>query len=432
MTTTARINQTILWFLLLAFASTSPGISQDTANGQDTGTDSWSPDPELVNQFSARKNHPFNYRESKVPEYQLPPVLGENAQQLSADKWPTRRAELLELFRQHVYGARPALDSMPGFKIEYQLDPETPVDPTGGNAIGQKVVCEIYKGDNKYSFPFYFYVPKRQADKPLPLIVLINNREFPNPSEMLDAPAEFWPLDLLIEAGFATAVFHTSDVDPDRADGYEQGVRGFLADGKPRMQEDWGSLSAWGWAASKVLDYAQSNANLDTDRIAVVGHSRGGKTALWAAAEDPRFSIAYSNESGCGGAALSRRRFGETVGRITSSFPHWFCETFATYSDREAELPVDQHQLIALIAPRATYVASAAEDLWADPRGEYLSLVEAAPAYKLLGFDSIANSNMPALGEQRIVGKTGYHIRPGKHNLTRIDWTNFIRFVQSL
>lgn len=401
-------------------------------NAQDSTSRPWSPDAELVEQFSARKNHPFNYRESDVPEYQLPPVLGEHSEKLTANQWPERRAELLDLFRQHVYGRRPKFDEIDGYKVEYQVDPSEPIDPTGGKAKGEKVVCEIYRGGQKHAFPFFLYVPSQQIDRPLPLIVLINNREFPNPAEMLDSPAEFWPLDLLVEAGFATAVFHTSDVDPDRADGYQEGVRGFLANGQPRGSDGWGSLSAWGWAASKVLDYADSKLKLDPQRIAVVGHSRGGKTALWATAEDSRFTIAYSNESGCGGAALSRRRFGETVARITSSFPHWFSENFSTYSGKEDGLPVDQHQLIALIAPRATYVASASGDLWADPRGEYLSLVHAAPAYQLLGCDSITDPEMPALGEQRFVGKTGYHIRPGEHNLTRADWTNFINFVQTL
>ena len=392
----------------------------------------WQPDPQLVEQLSSRKNHPFNYKETEVPSYELPPVLGDAEENFKAEDWSRRRAETMELFRQHVYGRRPDFQQIDGFKVTYAVDPQTPVDPTGGKASGQKVTCSIHRGGETHSFPFLLYRPVGVTNKPLPLIVLIDNRNFPNPAEMLKQPYEFWPVDMLVDAGFATAVFHTSDVDPDRGDGYQDGLRGFLAAGQPRAKDGWGALSAWGWAASKVLDYAQDNLSIDPQRIAVVGHSRGGKTALWAAAEDTRFTIAYSNESGCGGAALSRRRFGETVGRITTSFPHWFCENFSTYADREHELPVDQHQLIASIAPRATYVASAAEDLWADPRGEYLSLVEASPAYQLLGYDSITDQTMPSLSQQRIVGQTGYHIRPGKHDLTKYDWANFIRFVQSL
>ena len=416
-----------LCFCLLSTATMIPG----TTIGQDL-SQPWSADESLVEKLSARENHPFNYREAEVPSYELPSVFGLQETKLSASDWPQQRSVTLEHFRNDVYGHRPDFDNIDGLSIEYQVDQTTVVDPTGGSARGQKVVCVIHKADKAFQFPFYFFIPSKPSEQPRPLVVLINNRELPDPERMLESPSDFWPLDLLVEAGFATAVFHTSDVDPDRADGYEQGVRGFLADNQPRGGDGWGSLSAWGWGASKVLDYALSVDDFDPNRIAIVGHSRGGKTALWAAAEDPRFTIAYANESGCGGAALSRRRYGETVGRITSSFPHWFCEKFSTYTDREAALPVDQHQLIGLIAPRATYVASAAEDLWADPRGEYLALVEAAPVYTMLGEASITDPQMPSLDQQRIVGKTGYHIRPGAHNLTRHDWKNFIRFIQSL
>lgn len=426
------MHQFIRFLIVVGFAVTTWGSNSQLFAQHDSASNGWHPDPKLVAEFSNRKNHPFNYDESKVPDFELPSVLGRPAEGLSDADWPARRGQLLQLFRQNVYGFRPNFEQIEGFEVSYKVGDETPVDPTGGKSIGQKVQCEIHREGETYTFPFYLYRPVNVTADALPLVILIDNRNFPDPAKMAEEPYEFWPLDFLIGSGFATAVFHTSDVDPDKADGYLQGVRGFLADGKPRESNGWGALSAWGWAASKVLDYAERNLKLDPDHIAVVGHSRGGKTALWAAVEDPRFTIAYSNESGCGGAALSRRKYGETVGRITTSFPHWFCENFAKYAEREHELPVDQHQLIALIAPRATYVASAAEDLWADPRGEYLSLVNAAPAYQLLGKDSITNKEMPPLSQQRIVGQTGYHIRPGKHNLTLVDWENFIRFVHSL
>jgi hypothetical protein len=302
------------------------------------------------------------------------------------------------------------------------------VDPTGGRAAGHRVTVQIMHEGKSFEFPFLFYRP-RQAEGPLPLVVLINNREFPDPDALREEPSGFWPVDLLIDRGYATAVFHTSHVDPDRADGYAEGLRGFLAGGQPREAGDWGALSAWGWAASRVLDYALRHESIDPQRTAVVGHSRGGKTALWAAAEDTRFAIAYSNESGCGGAALSRRRFGETIGRITQVFPHWFCPRLSEFAGREDELPVDQHQLIALLAPRGAYVASAARDLWADPRGEYLAVVEAAPAFQLHGLETITDRTMPPLDRPVHSEATGYHIRPGKHNLTRQDWEHFLDFA---
>jgi pimeloyl-ACP methyl ester carboxylesterase len=170
---------------------------------------------------------------------------------------------------------------------------------------------------------------------------------------------------------------------------------------------------------------------IDARQVAVIGHSRGGKTALWAAAEDQRFAMAVSNDSGCGGASISRRRFAgrEQVARIVSSFPHWFCSNFAAYADRENELPVDQHELIALIAPRAVSVGSAAEDLWADPRGEFLSVVQSAPAYALFGHKALGTANMPAIGGAIDGDRAHYHLRPGKHNLTLADWQRYWTFA---
>jgi hypothetical protein len=409
-------------------------ISITSAHAQPPAeTTPWQPDPALVEQLHSRPNNEANYDETAVPEYALPPVLGENPQQASAENWPQRRDQIRELFRQHVYGYRPGLETMKDVSIEYQVAEDPAPDPSRGLADGQKVDCVISKGGRQFRFPFYLYTPKsNQAGERSPLIVLINNRQLPNPAELVEQPEEFWPLRKLIEAGYATAVFHTSDVDPDRADGYQQGIRGFLADNEPRKPNDWGSLSAWGWGASRVVDYALASERIDPESIAVLGHSRGGKTALWAAAEDERFTVAYANESGCGGAALSLRRYGETVARITKVFPHWFAENYSLYGNNEDKLPVDQHQLIGLIAPRATYVASAAEDLWADPRGEYLSLVAAAPVYQLLGQQAITTPTMPPLGSQRIEGQTGYHIRPGEHNLTLKDWEYFLDFLSSV
>ncbi|WP_164101591.1 glucuronyl esterase domain-containing protein [Candidatus Laterigemmans baculatus] len=415
-------------YLLAAAAFTFAVAVQGAARAEEPvqkSPPSWSADPAVVEKLS-RSRPDFNYRESEVPDYELPDVFGPLGKPANAAGWPERRAAILELFRSHVYGHRPTIDA----EISYERA-EPPVDPTRGQARGQRVFCVVTKGDRTFKFPFYLYVPATAtADKPVPLIIFINNRTPTDPEAMLETPNDFWPLDMIIEAGCAAAVFHTSDVDPDRADGYLEGIRGFLAEGQPRARDAWGALSAWGWGASRIADYAIENVpQTDPQRLAVVGHSRGGKAALWAAAEDPRFAISYSNNSGCGGAALSRRRFGETIARITSSFPHWFCEHLTTYAGSEPALPVDQHQLMALIAPRSAYVASAAEDLWADPRGEYLSLVHAAPVFELLGKPSIQTATMPPVDTQRVEGPTGYHIRSGGHNLTRDDWGRFLRFA---
>jgi hypothetical protein len=275
------------------------------------------------------------------------------------------------------------------------------------------------------------FVPNNRR-APVPAVIHINNRYFVPLEKAATEHDPFWPVKTLIDRGYATASFHTSDVDPDKKDGYADGVRAFFAAGKPPKDDDWRSLSAWGWGASKVLDHLDSLEAIDESRVAVVGHSRGGKTSLWAGCEDPRFAIAYSNNSGCGGAALSRRAYGETVERITTSFPHWFCKNFSNYANREAELPVDQHEVISLLAPRGVYVASADEDLWADPKGEYASIVAAAPVFRLKGIESISQLEMPAINQPRVVGQTGYHVRTGGHGLGDVDWNWFLDFADGL
>ncbi len=241
-----------------------------------------------------------------------------------------------------------------------------------------------------------------------------------------------WPVKLLHDRGYATATAYCGDVFPDHADGRKASVLPSLGyvvhDDRMVSGDEPGAISTWAWQLSRILDWLVTLPEIDPTRVIVVGHSRLGKTALWAGAGDERFAMVVSNESGCGGAALERRNYGETVRRITTSFPHWFAPTFATYAGRETELPVDQHVVLAMTAPRPLYVSSAVEDRWADPRGEFLAAVAAGPVWGLFGREGLGTDAFPAVDTP--IGSTiGYHIRSGPHDITAVDWGHFADFA---
>ena len=388
-----------------------------------TGT-GWQASPETVERLS--KSQPaFNYYELKVPSYTLPdPLTASNGAKITSSKMWTksRRSEILELFRENVYGRIPATPYSKSFTI-INLDRNA----MDGAATLKQADITITSEGKSLVIHLTLFVPNK-VKKPVPVFLLIDNRGPDNTDPLRKKKSEFWPAEEVIARGYAIAVFSNADVDPDNYDEFRNGIHGILDRGV-RAGDSWGTLAAWAWGASRCMDYFETDKDINKKKVAVLGHSRGGKTALWAGAEDERFSLVISNESGCGGAALARRKYGETVARINSSFPHWFCSNYKKYADNENSMPVDMHMLIALIAPRALYVACANDDLWGDPKGSYLALYHSLPVFKLLKTGSDMPEVMPTLNVQVKSGKTGFHIRDGGHNMLLKDWNWFMDFA---
>lgn len=378
--------------------------------------------------------------EEQVPAYTLPDPLTFASGQPVRDPsdWPARREEILRTFAERVYGRTPAKTLPARYET---LSVESPA--LGGMAWRKQVAIHFEGPASRLRIDLLIYLPSKRS-APAPVFLGLNfggnHTVHADPGIRLaeGAPMEAargsaatrWPVERILERGYGLATAFYGDIDPDFDDGFQNGAHPlFYAPGQSRPAPDeWGSIGAWAWGLSRIMDYLESDPAVDARRVALHGHSRLGKTALWSGAQDERFAMVISNNSGCGGAALFRRQFGETIAAINGAFPHWFCANFKAYDHREAALPVDQHQLLALIAPRPLYVASAAEDLWADPRGEFLAALHAGPVYRLLGQPPLPAEEMPPL-EQPLVGRVGYHIRRGAHDVTRYDWERFMDFA---
>jgi len=389
-----------------------------------------------------------NYDEAKVPVYTLPDVLVfNNGTPVKTKKdWERRRSEIYTIFEKEVFGVVPEWKGHVKSTIVSQK-----TDAFGGLARRKEVRLDFINGDKKVSVMVLIYLPQNTKDAPVFLSynfdgnhtttmepdVLItdswvsNNKEYGISDNRANekgrgGAVSRWPVKEIVSRGFGVATVYYGDVDPDFDDGFKNGIQR-LFDSK-RDSTSWGSIAAWSWGLSRIMDYFETDKDINSKRVIVMGHSRLGKTSLWAGACDLRFAMTISNNSGCSGAALSKRIFGETVGRINNAFPHWFCDNYKKYSLKEELMPVDQHELLALIAPRPLYVASAAEDLWSDPKGEFLSCVYASPVYELLGMKGLPSKEMPALSKP-LIGTIAYHIRPGKHDVTLYDWQCYMDFA---
>lgn len=337
-----------------------------------------------------------------------------------------RRPEVLTLFQTYVYGKNPV--ERPATLTFETVDKGTVM--MDGQAVRKRSVLRYSGPGGDGAIRVTAFIPK--SAKPVPAFLLICNRPENNIDWERLEKNPFWPAEELVARGYAAITFFNGDVDPDTYDGFTNGVHGvFQPDPSVRKPDSWGTLAAWAWGASRVMDWIETEPLIDRAHVAVVGHSRGGKTALWCGATDTRFALTISNDSGCGGAKLNRMDLpdSESIARITKAFPHWFCANFSQYADKEAELPLDQHMLIALLAPRLAYVASASDDTWAGQPGEFQSCVLASPIWQLYGLKGLVGTTFPAPDTPLQEGCIGYHLRTGKHGLTLYDWERYMDFA---
>lgn len=340
--------------------------------------------------------------EEMLNERKLPPLLP--------------REEMVELLQKEVYGYLPPLPETLEFEVqEDALNKNFCAGKAKCNRITAK--CKI-KG-KEFSFPFMATTVNN--GKKNPFFVLANFSG--------QVPDRYLPVEELIDNGFSVLSFHYEDVTTDKNE-FTSGLAGVLFENGERKGSDPGKIAMWAWAAQRILDYAYTREDLfDLEYSVMCGHSRLGKTALFAVATDQRFRFCYSNDSGCMGAALSRGKVGESVNFICGKFHRWFCPSFLQYGEKEGDewkMPFDQHYLLACVAPRPLLVGSASEDEWADPASEYLSCVAAAAAF---GNDFCHPDRLPLVNDQFLEGKLGYQLRQGRHYLGREDWSRLIRFV---
>jgi hypothetical protein len=354
------------------------------------------------------------YDEMNVPPYMLPdPLVMLNGQRVAdTSVWKTkRRPEILRMFEENVYG-NAAVNRPEGMHWETTAEDRNALN---GSAVEKKVMLYFSKENSWPKLEIDIILPN--LGKPVP--VLMASTWVPNAK-------------LVVNKGFGLVTFDAREIEPDDKDSaYKKGIRKFFdpPDRKVPALDEWGTIAAWSWTMRRVMDYIETNTAIDSRKVCLLGFSRFGKAAMWAGAQDERFAIIFSCESGCGGATIVRRGIGETVKLINNQFPHWFNGNFKSFNDRVSELPVDWHMLIALMAPRPVYVSTAEEDLWGDPRGTFLAAKAAEPVYELFGERGLRVTQMPPI-ETSVGDFIGYHMRKGKHGLIDEDTEKFIEFAE--
>lgn len=387
-----------------------------------------------------------------VPPPNLPDLFLGLAKPVSVNSWRTKcRPKIIEMFSDNVYGHFP--------KGSFRMSDEA-VEASSWSlnckTFLRQMKLRVETDAGSHSMDLLLFLPKL-ANEPVPVFLGLNfhGNHTVHPAPQIHLPqswvrnthitgatqnqaiagsrgcmARRWPVDRIIDQGCGLATIYCGDIAPDNAYQWQNGiVRLFRDPEQPRCAKEWGAVAAWAWGLQRGLDSLRKDPSVDPAAITVFGHSRLGKAALWAGATDERFAAVISNNSGCAGASLARRKIGETVQKINATFPHWFCPAYQTFGDAEERLPVDQHMLIALFAPRPAYIASASEDDWADPVGEFLATRLATPAYEIFGHMGLATETMPPCSLS--IGKRiAYHIRSGQHDLLEEDWGYFLQFIK--
>lgn len=377
-----------------------------------------------------------------------PLVMLDGTKVTSAEQWTKeRRPELQRLFQHYMYGFFPPAPAMVKSKVEVE-----DVEYFGGKATKKQVTIQYHPAAPPINL--LLLTPNRRQKAAAVFVginfcgnhTVVNDPAIPLPKTWIykscpgceteratDAgrggQADVWNAEQTIDRGYALATFYNGDIDPDVPD-FTDGVHPhFLKPGQSKLaSDDWGTIAAWAWGAQRVVDYLYTNPDIDTARIALVGHSRLGKASLLAGAFDERIKLIIPLQAGCGGTAPSRGKVGESVKQINDRFPHWFNDEFPKFNDHPERLPFDQNCLVALCAPRPVLFSNAVEDTWANPDGQFEVLKAAAPVYRLLKAGDLAADRVPELGHL-VDSQLGYFIRAGNHRMTKEDWLAFLAFA---
>ena len=383
---------------------------------------------------------PVNYNEDSIPAYTLPDLLtSANGQAITtASQWEeTRRPEVLELITREMFGRMPAHDHL---SVTYNIL-ETASDALDGTATRKQVEITFAANGLTRRVLLLLYLPNA-AQAPSPVFLGLNfggNQTVGTDPAVIRSPLSdeerasdsgSWALQTIIDGGYGLATAHYFDFYPDADGRLADSIYPLLGvattdDVAPDCGQ---AIAAWAWGLSRLLDYLETDPDVDATRVIVTGHSRLAKTALWAGASDPRFAIVAPVQSGCGGAAISRRKIGETVGLINSRFPHWFCKNYHRYNLNEAAMPFDEHYVLSLVAPRPLYLTSAIGDRWSDPKGEFIGTALVGQVYELYGYTGLGTFDMPPL-DTPIQHRVAYHVRSGEHTVEVFDWLQFIAFA---